>query len=192
MDSTNILMNFHYLLASDANLIIWSHVFNNLLFRENEWKKINIIEEFLILSGRLTGAYIKKMIQEEIKGVLTSYSEGFLKNTGLVNWNEDEITAEVDTLDVHPLIWLSAILIYRDRYYPNTPSLEIPLIVDANYCPTRIFRQNQIAALKALDELHKKGFLTIETRSGLDQVRFKKGVTWLSAVNEYFKGRGND
>lgn len=192
IDDPGLLTLFHYFLASDANLIIWSHLFNNLFFGKAEWKRSEIIEEFMVLSGRLTGTTIRKLIHEEIKGVLSSYTDGFLKNLGYINWSEDEITTELDTMTVHPLIWLSAILIYRDRYYPNTPSLEIPLILDSNYCPARIFRQNQIAAHKALDELHKKGFLTIETRSGLDQVRFKKGVTWLSTVNEYFKESGND
>jgi hypothetical protein len=30
--------------------------------------------------------------------------------------------------------------------------------------------------------------LTVETRSGLDQVRFRREVTWLSALPTHFEG----
>lgn len=188
IDDPNLLLLFHYSLASNANLIIWSHLFNKLFYQQKEWEKQNIVEEYLLLSGRMTGKFIRKILQEEVKGILLSYTESFLNKIEMIIWEDNEIICESNTTIIPPLIWLSTIMLYKDRYYPNTPSLETPLIIDANFSPGRILRQNQPAVWRALDELHNVGLLTVETRSGLDQVRFKRGTTWLSAAAQYLKG----
>ena len=79
---------------------------------------------------------------------------------------------------------------YRDRYYPRAASLEVPLITRANYSPGRVLRQNEVAIRRRLDELHNAGLLAIETRSGLDQVRFKRDMTWLLAIAKFLQGTG--
>ena len=71
---------------------------------------------------------------------------------------------------------------------PGASSLEVPLLTHANYSPGRILRQNEVAARQAMDELHNAGQLTVETRSGLDQVRFKREKNWLSTIAEYLQG----
>jgi hypothetical protein len=92
-----------------------------------------------------------------------------------------------DAFDIHPLIWLSSILAYRDRYYPGVASLESHLLVDAHFSPGRIFHQKEEMVRQALDKLHNSGFITVETRLGLDQVRFKREITWISAIARYFE-----
>jgi len=51
-------------------------------------------------------------------------------------------------------------------------------------------RQNEATVRRVLDELHNAGLLTVETRSGLDQVRFKREFTWLSAAARHLRGEG--
>jgi hypothetical protein len=48
-------------------------------------------------------------------------------------------------------------------------------------------RQREIYIRQALDELHEAGLLTIESKANLDQVRFKRDLTWLDAVREYYQ-----
>ena len=88
---------------------------------------------------------------------------------------------------IPPLIWLASILAYRDRYYAKAATLETHLLVDANFSPGRLFRQNEASVRRALDVLHNAGLLTAESRLGLDQVRFKGDFTWLSALTRYLQ-----
>ena len=93
-----------------------------------------------------------------------------------------------NTASIPAFIWQAVILAFRDRYYPGAASLEIPLLLNSHYSPGRILRQKEAQTRQALDALHNAGLLTVETRSGLDQVRFKREGSWLSAVRHHLNG----
>lgn len=188
VDNSGLLWLFHYFLGSNANLVLWSHLFNGVFYKRDEISIQDITQEISVLSGRWSEKSLKEKVPGESGGIIKAYVEGFLKPINLISkLDHSKYDCASNTHVIPDLIWLSAILVYRDQYYPSVPSLEIPLIVDANFSPGRIFRQNQVAVRKALDELHNKGLLTVEARSGLDQVRFKRDINWLSAVAQYFK-----
>ena len=71
--------------------------------------------------------------------------------------------------------------------HPGAAWLEVALISRAHFSPGRILRRNEAAVRRALDDLHSAGLLTVETRLGLDQIRFKREHTWLSAVAHHLK-----
>ena len=121
-------------------------------------------------------------------GIIRTYSDEMFAPLGLA-WatRHRRLRCPQGHGAIPPLIWLACLLVYRDRYYPGAASLETPLIVDAHFSPGRILRQREAAVRRALDELHNAGLLAVETRSGLDQVRFRREITWLSAVRRYFE-----
>lgn len=189
IDNLGLLWLFHFLLASNANLVLWSHLFNGVFYKNDEISMQDITHDLAVLSGKWSEKSLKEKVPGESGGIIKAYTEGFLKNLGLISkLDYGKYSCSSNTLQIPALIWLSAILVYRDQYYPTAPSLEVPLIVDANFSPGRIFRQNQTAVRKALDELHNNGMLAVETRSGLDQIRFKREFTWLSAAAGLLKG----
>jgi hypothetical protein len=189
LDNTGLLWLFHYLLSSNANLVLWSHLFNGLFFKLDEISMQDITQEMSILSGRWSEKSLKDKVPGESGGIIKTYVEGFLKPLNLITkLDRNKYDCSSNTHIIPDLIWLSAILIYRDQYYAGAPSLEIPLIVDGNFSPGRIFRQDQASVRQALDQLHNAGMLSVETRSGLDQVRFKRDATWLSVAAQYLRG----
>jgi hypothetical protein len=189
IDNPGLLWLFHYILGSNANLVIWSHLFNGVFYKKEEISILDITQDFSILSGRWSENSLKEKVPGEAGGIIKGYTEGFLKPLNLLSRLDlGKYACASNTQIIPGLVWLSAILIYRDLYYPSAPSLEIPLIIDANFSPGRIFRQNQMSVRKSLDEMHNVGLLTVETRSGLDQVRFKRETTWLSAIAHYLEG----
>ena len=189
LDNKGLLWVMHYLLASNALLVLWSHAFNQLFIDVETLSVQDATANFTILSGRWSDKTLKEKVPLEIGAIFRSYTEGFFTPLRLLEKFDTGIyEVNSNTDQIHPAIWLACILIYRDRYYPGAPSLEIPLVVDAHYSPGRLFRQSELGVRRALDGLHNSGLLTVETRSGLDQVRFKRDITWLSALADYLSG----
>lgn len=189
LDNKGLLWLFHYMLASNASLVIWSVAFNELSARKAE---VDLGEVTAVLTGasdKWSELTLKKKAPAELRGVFRCYTEEILTPLDLITHiGGTKFEFNSNTAIIPSWIWLSAILIYRDQYYAGAPSLEIPLIVDGNFSPGRIFRQDQASVRQALDQLHDAGMLSVETRSGLDQVRFKRDATWLSVAAQYLRG----
>ena len=188
IDDSGLLWLLHYLLASDAYLVLWSHLFNGILLGIEEISVAGASQCFGSLAGRWSESSLEVKVPKEVGGILRTYADEMLTPLGILTKRDVGIyDVHSSTARIPPLIWLACVLVYRDRYYPGVPSLEVRLIADANYSPGRILRQKEIAARRALDELHDLDMLTVETRSGLDQVRFRREVTWLSALARHFE-----
>ena len=167
---------------------LWSNLFDMHL-PENEFLNVQEFStRFQALEGRWSSYSVRKKIPQELNAILKTYTVEFFSQLGMIE-NEDGVYQIGWNTGIIPKwIWLSALLIFRDRYYPRASSLEIHLLIQSHYSPGRILRQNESILRKALDELHNADLLTVETRSGLDQVRFKREITWLSAITEYLQG----
>ena len=189
LDNQGLLWLLHYLLASNAQLVLWSNLFNFILQGKDEVSIHEAADSFQGLAGKWSHKSLKEKVPKEIGAILHTYSDHFFADLRLIT-KEDTGSYQIfsNTGIVPMLVWLSTILVYRDRYYPGASSLEVPLMVRAQYSPARILRQNEAVLRRALDELHNADLLTVETRSGLDQVRFKREITWLSAITEHFQG----
>lgn len=183
VDNDGLLWLLHYLVASDANLVLWSNLFNLAIYEEDTCTIQSVVKPFATLVGRWSEKTLVEKAPHEIGGILKTYTEELLLPLRLAK-RIDVGTYEFywNTALIPSLVWLSCILLYRDRYYPGATTLEVPLISRAHYSPGRILRQNEVAVRRALDELHNAGLLTVETRSGLDQVRFKQESTWIKAI----------
>jgi hypothetical protein len=188
-DNAGMLWFYHYSLASNANLVIWSYLFNQAFHLKSEIPLNEITHDLSILSGKWSEISLRKKVPAEAAGILNSYIEGFLYPLNLVSKYETGVyICSTNPTSVPDLVWLAAILAYRDRYYPGAPSLEVPLIVDAHFAPGRLFRANEMETRTRLDTINDLGLISVETRSGLDQVRFKRDITWLSALALYLQG----
>lgn len=189
LDNKGLLWLLHYMLASNATLLIWSLAFNELSARKPEVELGEITDLLSKATDKWSELTLKKKAPAELRGTIQCYTEEIFSSLDLITHVAGtRYEFNSNTAVIPSLIWLSSLLVYRDQYYPGVPSLEIPLIVEGNFSPGRIFRQNQSSARKALDELHNAGLLTVEARSGLDQVRFKRETTWLSVAAQYLRG----
>lgn len=189
LDNLGLLWLLHYLLASNALLVLWSNLFNLALLEHEEITIHQASEAFHVLEGRWSGKTVREKSRHELGGIFKSYTEDLLEPLKILSKSEIGVyQGNWDTGILPPWIWLSVLLVYRDRYYPGASALEIPLLVRANYSPRRILRQSEASLRRALDGLHNAGLLGIETRSGLDQVRFKREHTWISAAARHLQG----
>ena len=188
-DNAGLLWLFHYIVASNAALVLWSNIFNSVLDLNEQITVNETVDYFKVLEGKWSAKTVNDKSRHEVGGIYKTYTEDMFSKLGLIGKEETGLyQAYSNTATLPPMVWLSILLVYRDRYYPGVSSLEIPLIVRANYSPGRILRQKEVYIRQALDELHNASLLTVETRSGLDQVRFKREITWLTAISSYLSG----
>jgi hypothetical protein len=189
LDNQGLLWFLHYLLASNAQLVLWSNLFNFVFAQKEEVSNQEILEAFRVLQGRWSDQTLSKKLRMEANAILKTYTEALFSPLGLLVKEDKALYSGYWNTAIIPApVWLACILVYRDRYYPGAVSLEIPLLINAHYSPGRILRQKEIYLRQALDELHNSGLITVETRSGLDQVRFKREVTWFSVISRYLSG----
>ncbi len=178
----------HYLISSNAKLIIWSRLFNYVFLKSETVGPSDISTYYSDAKAGMSDYIFNWNGAKELGATLRSYTDEIFKSIGLViRIEKGKYSAITDEFPIPPLVWLASILAYRDRYYPKVATLETHLIVDANFCPGRLFRQKEGEVRRILDILHNMGLLTEENRLGLDQVRFKTDTTWLSAITQYFQ-----
>ncbi|MEI8131488.1 MAG: DUF4007 family protein [Leptolinea sp.] len=178
----------HFLISSNANLIVWSRLFNHIFYQESEAAPVDLISYFPDIRGNKTEKVFANNTRNEIAAVLRTYADDLFKSLGMiVRIHTGHYTVITDEFLIPLNIWLASILAYRDLYYPGAASLETRFLVDAHFSPGRLFRQKEEAVRRALDALHNQGLISVETRLGLDQVRFKNGITWLSAIARHFE-----
>jgi len=188
-DDLGCLWFIHYLLSSNAKLVLWSNIFNKVLQDGQEISINQVAKAFTPFIGRWSEKTLKTKVPQEIGGIFKSYAETIFSPLGILFKSEiGNYEANCAFGGVPSLVFLSALLAYRDQYFEGASSLEVPLFVDKIYSPGRIFYMNEKDVRSTLDDLHTNDFITVETRSGLDQVRFKREINWLSAITEYLQG----
>jgi hypothetical protein len=183
-----LLWFIHYLVVSNAQLILWSRLFNSVFYQVDEIKSSDVMLYFSDAQGTMNEKNYQKTGRDELKSVLSTYTDGLFKPLGLLyRSNDRKYMVITDEFPIPPAVWLASILAYRDRYYPGAVSLETGLLVEAHFSPGRLFRQNETRVRQMLDRMHNLGLLTVERGLGLDQVRFKREFTWLSAIAQHLQ-----
>ncbi len=178
----------HYLISSNAFSASWSRLFNSMVYQMEEISPGDMPAYFKDLQGGMSDKMFNWNGPKELGAILRTYSESIFKPLGLIiRVSTGKYAVITDEFAIPPLVWLSSILAYRDRFYPGAASLETHLLVDAHFSPGRLFRQKEEGIRHGLEKLHTQGLITVETRLGLDQVRFKREVTWISAIAKYFE-----
>jgi len=178
----------HYLISSNPFSVSWSRLFNSIVYEVEEISPADMPIYFKDMQGEMSEKMFHWNGPKELGAVLRTYSDNLFKPLGMImRIDKGQYTFIIDEFDIHPLVWLSSILAYRDRFYHGAASLETHLLVDAHFSPGRLFRQKEEVVRQALEKLHTQGLITVETRLGLDQVRFKREITWISAIVQYFE-----
>ena len=127
--NVGILWFIHYFMSSNARLVIWSRLFDTIAYQEDEIKPFDILNYFLDMKGDMTDRVFQKNGANEIGAILRTYTDELFRPIGLVvKIDKGRYTVISDDFLIHPLIWLSSILSYRDRYYPTAATLETHLL----------------------------------------------------------------
>ncbi len=186
-DRVGTLWLLHYLIASNPFLLVWNYMCNAVLQAAVEISKEEAADQFLPFIGRWSESSIRKNVKKELRAFFADYTTAIFAPLDYLNETRQNVFAiNRDVTPVPPLIFLASLLIYRDRHQPGSSGLEIPTLTYADHSPGRIMRHGEPYIRQILDKLHETGYLTIESKANLDQVRFRTGFTWLDAVRAFY------
>jgi hypothetical protein len=189
-DDIGTLYILHYTISSEPRWVIWNYMINNVLYNKKMIDAGEVKEKFSFLKGQFSEGTIKEHVRKEISSFFDAYINRDFERLNLIKRDGNQYYME-KTKEIPELILLASILIYRERYEPKTPALQIETLVSAPNSPGRVFNIEESDFRKILEELHKKGDIYIESSADLDQVRFKGDIGSNDIIKTYYEGKKN-
>jgi len=185
-----ILWLLHYLASSNPYLIVWNFLFNKVLPSKNVVSKSEILAAYNIFLGRWSKHTVEKKASDELQGLFLSYSRFLFSGLNIFDYAiKSRKLSFCAAAPIHPLIFLSTMMVFRDRFHPGATALDVSEIVAGENSPGRLLFLNELDVRRHLDWLHEKGWVNIESRANLDQVRFRQDISWMKAALLYFKAQ---
>ena len=189
-DDIGTLYILHYTISSEPRWVIWNYMINNVLYDGKGVDAGEVKEKFSFLKGQFSEESIKKHVRKETHSFFDAYINRDFEQLNLIKKDGNQYYME-KTKEIPDLILLASILIYRERYKPKTPALQIETLVSAPNSPGRVFNMEEDDFRKILEESHKKGYIYIESSADLDQVRFKRDIGSNDIIKTYYEGKKN-
>lgn len=175
----------HYLQATNEYLVVWNRVMNNF-YNFEQFTREDLLELFEDLKDSISEYSFKHHIGKEIRIILDAYVNQRLSKLNLLE--EDNNTFRVyRNSDVPDLIFLCAIIIYRDNCYPGATAMNIDELCNANNSPGKIFVLDEHTMRRKLEGLKNTGIISIESRGDLDQIRFREELNLESILECYYQ-----
>jgi hypothetical protein len=188
LDDLGTLWVFHYHLASDAGVLVWSHLTNCLLPLGRAVTTLDARDSIQPLLAGYTSYASQKKLMQEIHSFFNAYTDQAFAQLNYVRPVEGNAYALTDSpARVPPAALLATLLLYRDRFQPGASGLEVPVACTAPFSPGRLMHQTEAQVRGLLDSLHEGGGLTVEAKANLDQVRFHHGQVWVDAMQAHYE-----
>ncbi len=178
----------HYLVASNPRHIVWNRCCNALLPDAREPLYLSS-GHFADLSEQFTETTLKKHVVKEIRSFVRAYTVHRFRNLDYLLQVDGRCSLSSAPAPVPPLILLATIVAYRDAAQPGAAGLEIPLLCSGQNSPGRILHLSEWKLRTALEALGRQGWVEIESRANLDQIRFDARLSPAGVLAQYYKER---
>lgn len=189
-DDIGTLWLCYYHLASDTQVIVWNHMTNCVLPSGRPVTAPEARDAFQPLLVDFTARSANKKLLEELRAFFNTYTEQSFRRLHYLRQADDGTFALTDSPAlVPPGVFLTVLLLYRDRFHPGASGVQVPDICTSDHSPGRLLHLGEARVRALLNQLHEAGRLTIEAKANLDQVRFRPGQTWLDAMQAYYEER---
>jgi len=116
---------------------------------------------------------------------VNAYTEQRFSKLRLLS-ERDGIYVKTEPVPVPDLFFLTAMIEFRDRFTPGETALEIDRIIYAEGSPGMVFFMNENTIRDVLERLRIEGYIYIESRADLDQVRFAGKRDFNELVKLYY------
>ena len=180
----------HYALSASPRRLVWNHLTNCLLPTEGLASLKQVRATLERLASHWAANTWRNNLRQEVNSFFNAYTEQAFSQLHYLHQTDDSTYALTDSpAPVPPGAFLAILLLYRDRFQPGASGLEVPTICTADHSPGRLLHLSETRVRALLNELHEAGWLTIEAKANLDQVRFRPDQTWLEAMKAYYEER---
>lgn len=179
---------FHYMIASNEYIVVWNRILNDLIYL-SDFRLEDLYGYFADLEGTISEYSFKKHIRQETGTVVKTYTENFMKALNLIEEGYDNGYEVNKNPDIDDAILLACIYQYREKFANGATALSIKDISAGNNGVARIFTIDDYSFREAIERMKNNGWLSIESRGDLDQIRLKDGDHTMEMMQTYYRGR---
>jgi len=189
LDDLGTLWLLHYLVSSDERYVVWNRLVNQVIHGNDCFSTAIARPYFDDLSQFYSEGSMNKHLRKEMGAVWNAYTEQALRYLNYIRAESDQVYLRGDPEPVPPQVFCAAALSYRDRFAPKAVTLDVSLLAKAANAPGRVFGLTERQVRDLLEEVKRLGYLYVETRADLDQVRFREDYDFLGVIRRYYEER---
>lgn len=189
LDDLGTLWLLHYLVGSNQRYVVWNRLVNQVIPENDRFSTAIARPYFDDLSQFYSESSMNKHLRKEMGAVWNAYSEQALRYLDYIRAESDQVYIRGDREPVPPQVFCAAAMSYRDRFAPKAVTLDVSLLAKAANSPGRVFGPTERQVRDLLEEVKRLGYLYVETRADLDQVRFREDYDFLGVIRRYYEER---
>ena len=183
----------HYHISSQPNLIVWNRIVNNLMMNNNSFTKEDAILLFEDTKSTHSDYSFDHHLKKEFNVCTRAYLESEFSKLNILKLEKNDCYERTKPIAVPDEILMTAILLYKEKMFPNDVALEIKTLVHPKNSPGRLLFLDEFKLRESLERLRIAGYITIESFADLDQIKFTKTTDFLECLELYYKKKfGND
>lgn len=189
LDDIGTLWLLHFVISSDPDILVWNKMINHV-FPENHHVNMSIAKPYFedALADFSVASY-EQHLNKEIQSFFDAYTGQHFENLGYMLEEEDKNYRLTPSQSIPPHILGASILIYRERFAPNVATLDINTLAQTDNSPGRIFALTQRQLRDLLENIKNKGYIFVESRADLDQIRFRDDIYPIDTIQRYYEER---
>ena len=189
LDDLGTLWFLHYLVSSNERYVVWNRLINQVIYENDRFSTAIARPYFADLAQFYSEHSMNKHLRKEIGAVWNAYTEQAFRHLGYIRAESEQVYTRDDHEPVPPRIFCAAVLLYRERFLPGAATLDVAMLVDKANSPGRVFDLTERQVRDLLEEAKDLGYIYVETRADLDQIRFRDDYDFLDIVRRYYQER---
>lgn len=179
----------HYNISSNLRYVVWNRMTNAILPYAQKPISSEVAREFTDLRSKFSEKSVTEHVPKELQALFNAYTQQQFSRLHYLKEINGRHQLRNSSARVPPLIFMCALITYRDRFAPGATGLEIDTICSADNSPGRLLNLREAKVRELLDQLHRTDLLTIESKANLDQVRFGPELTVAGVLMRYYRER---
>lgn len=184
------LWMLHYNLSSNPRHVVWNRLINRVIPENTRFSTLIARPYFEDLSQHYSERSIREHLGGEMASFWNAYLEQDFSHLNLFETESEQIFHKnSDPMTVPALVFYTAVLLYRQEFAPRSATLDVLTLINAENGPGRVFFLRERVVRDLLDQTQRAGYINVETRADLDQIRFHPGSTTESVMSRYYQER---
>ena len=187
LDKLGTLWLLHYLVSSNKRHVVWNRLVNRVIPENDRFSTAIARPHFDDLGQFYSERSMEKHLPKEIRVVWNAYAEQAFRHLGYVRPESEQIYMRGEPKPVPPHIFYAAVLLYGERFSAGSMTLDVCILAANAESPGRVFGLTERRVRDLLKDIESLGYLYVETRADLDQIRFRYDRDFIGVVRHYYE-----
>jgi len=189
LDNLGTLWLLHYIISSNPEIIVWNTMVNHVLPENNVATMALAKTYFASLLEDFSQESFDKHLNKEINSFFGAYTTQYFAELRYLQEESHKAYTLGNHEPVPPRIFCAGLVSYRERFAPRAVTIDVPILANEENSPGRVFDLTERQVRDLLEDVETLGYVFVETRADLDQVRFRDTYNFLAMVCQHYEGR---